>query len=155
MATMEYVTSARIAASPDAVWRLLTDAAGYASWNPEMVGVAGRFAAGERIKASVKVKAGGGKMAIRAVPLRITAFDPPSPQRQRGTMEWTGGLPFGLFTGRRLISVSPADGGTDFRMELKMSGPLAGAILKSLGDRQPEIDSFTAGLKTRAEQQPR
>ena len=152
MGTVEYVTSARIAASAEAVWRLLTDAPGYASWNPEIVGIQGRFAPGEHIKASVKVKAGGGKMAVRAVPLRITAFDPPSPQRPRGSMDWTGGLPLGLFTGKRLISVSPVGGGTDFRMELRMSGPLASAILKSLGDRQPEIDSFTAGLKSRAEQ---
>jgi hypothetical protein len=33
-----------------------------------------------------------------------------------------------------------------------MSGPLAPLILKSVGDRQPEIDLFATALRTRAEQ---
>jgi hypothetical protein len=32
-----------------------------------------------------------------------------------------------------------------------MSGPLSSLILKSVGDRQPEIDSFSLALKVRAE----
>jgi hypothetical protein len=35
-------------------------------------------------------------------------------------------------------------------MQLKMSGPMLGMILRSVGDRQPEIDSFSAALKARA-----
>jgi len=37
-------------------------------------------------------------------------------------------------------------------MHLRMSGPLAPLILKSVGDRQPEIDTFSAALRARAEQ---
>jgi hypothetical protein len=68
-------------------------------------------------------------------------------------MQWTGGLPLGLFTGRRTLTLTPLTGGTstEFRMHLHMSGPLSGPIVKSLGDRQPEIDSFSAALKSRAE----
>jgi hypothetical protein len=62
-------------------------------------------------------------------------------------MEWTGGLPLGLFVGRRMLMVTARDDGAEFWMELKMGGPMAGMVLKSLGDRQPEIDSFAAGLK--------
>jgi hypothetical protein len=36
-------------------------------------------------------------------------------------------------------------------MHLHMSGPLAPLILKSVGDRQPEIDSFSAALRAHAE----
>jgi hypothetical protein len=32
-----------------------------------------------------------------------------------------------------------------------MSGALSSLIIKSVGDRQPEIDSFAAALKARAE----
>jgi hypothetical protein len=53
--------------------------------------------------------------------MRVTAFETPS------RMEWTGGLPLGLFVGRRTFTV------------------------KSVGDRQPEIDSFSAALKAHAE----
>jgi hypothetical protein len=40
---------------------------------------------------------------------------------------------------------------TNVHMHLKMSGPLASLILKSVGDRQPEIDSLTSALVRRAE----
>ncbi len=138
---VEYVTRALVHASPEAVWRVLTDAVGYASWNPEIVAIEGRFAQGERIKARVKL----GDGAIRKVGLRVTEFDAPK------RMVWTGGLPFGLFVGVRTFTVAPCDGGTEFRLHLQMSGPLCSMILKSVGDRQPEVDSFSAALKLRAE----
>jgi hypothetical protein len=77
--------------------------------------------------------------------MRVTAFDPPR------TMEWVGGLPLGLFVGRRTFTVAPRPGGSEFRLHLQMSGPLATLILKSVGDRQPEVDSFSEALKQRAE----
>jgi uncharacterized protein YndB with AHSA1/START domain len=137
----EFVTAAVIGAAPAAVWSILTDAAGYASWNPEIVAIEGRFAVDSRIKAHVKL----GKGAVRRVSLRVTAFDPPV------SMEWTGGMPLGLFVGRRLLTVTPHDGGAAFRMLVTMTGPLASLMVKSTGDRQPEIDQFSAALKARAE----
>src|SRR5262249_26971146 len=106
MGSKDYVTTEQIDAAPDVVWRILTDAPGYASWNPEIIGVEGAFALNERIKAKVKVKAGNGNMAVRAIPLRITAFGAPTSVRPQGRMEWTGGLPLGLFTGKRIITVA-------------------------------------------------
>lgn len=137
----EYVTEAVIRATPERVWQLLTNPAGYADWNPEIVHVDGRFALNERITARVRV--GGG--AIRSVSMRVTLFEEPS------RMEWVGGLPLGLFVGRRTFTVTPADGGVRFQLHLRMSGPLAPLILKSVGDRQPEIDSFSSALRARAE----
>jgi hypothetical protein len=141
----EFITKATIRASRERVWEILTDAAGYAEWNPEIVGIEGRMALGERIRARVKV--GGG--AIRVVPLRVTAFEAPS------RMEWTGGLPLGLFVGRRIFTVTPRDAKVEFCMLVQMSGLLAPLIVKSVGDRQPEIDSFSSALKVRAEEDER
>jgi hypothetical protein len=156
----DYLTTAHINASPEAVWKVLTDAPGYASWNPEIIALQGRLAQGERIKASVNVKAGPGKTAVRSVSLRVTAFSPPipgprDPHAPVASMEWTGGIRLGLFTGRRTLTVSPKAGGAEFRMQLNMRGPLLKMILKSVGDRQPEIDSFSAALKARVEGLPR
>ncbi len=137
----EYVTVVHVQATPQRVWDVLTDAAAYGDWNPEVVGIAGSIALDEKIRARVKV--GGG--AIRTVSMRVTAFDAPS------RMQWTGGLPLGLFVGVRTFTVTPRAAGTEFRMHLKMSGPLAPLILKSVGDRQPEIDTFAAALRARAE----
>jgi uncharacterized protein YndB with AHSA1/START domain len=141
---VEYITTVSIHASPERVWDILTESAGYADWNPEIVGIEGRMAPDARIKARVKLGSG----AIRTIALRVTAFQPPT------RMEWTGGLPLGLFVGRREFAVIPRDGETDFRMHLRMSGPFAPLILKSVGDRQPEIETFSAALRARAEQAP-
>src|SRR5262249_43483587 len=115
--------------------------AGYAEWNPEIVGLDGRMALGERIRARVKI---GGR-TIRDVSLRVTGFAAPS------RMEWTGGLPLGLFTGRRIFTLTPGEGMVEFRMLVQMSGPLAGLMVKATGHRQPELDAFSMGLKARAE----
>jgi len=141
VAALEYESTCTINASPTAVWTILTDAGAYGEWNPEIIGIDGRFALGERITARVRIGSG----AIRRVPMRVTAFEHPT------QMEWTGGLPLGLFVGKRTFTVTPDAAGVRFRLHLRMSGPLAGMIGKSVGDRQPEVDSFAAGLKTRAE----
>jgi hypothetical protein len=45
-------------AAPERVWRVLTDAASYEKWNPEILAVAGRFVAGEGIRARTARVAG-------------------------------------------------------------------------------------------------
>jgi uncharacterized protein YndB with AHSA1/START domain len=137
----EYITTSTIRAAPGEVWRILTDGLGYAEWNPEIVAIEGSLASQARFKARVKV--GGG--AIRTVRMRVTAFEPPT------RMEWTGGLPLGLFVGRRTFVIVPHGETVEFRMHLSMTGPLAPMIIKSVGNRQAEIDTFAAALRARAE----
>lgn len=138
---IEYSTQVAIDAPPDRVWAILTDGNRYAEWNPEIFGIEGALAAGSKITAHVKLGSG----ATRRVLMRVTELAAPT------KMVWVGGLPFGLFVGQRTYTVRPAGGGTEFRMHLAMSGPLSGLIGKSVGDRQPEIDGFAAGLKRHAE----
>jgi hypothetical protein len=138
---VEYVSTSTINARPDVVWAILTDAVRYGEWNPEILAIDGRLAFGERIKARVRLGSG----AMRTVPMRVTGFAAPS------RMEWTGGLPLGLFVGRREFTVTASGPGSEFRLHLRMSGPLLSLILKSVGNRQPEVDSFAAALKQRAE----
>jgi len=137
----EYTTMVEIDAPPERVWQILTDAASYREWNPEILDVEGRMALGERIVARVRLEDG----AIRRVPLRVSRFEASS------RMDWVGGIPLGLFVGRRTFTVTPRAGGTAFRLHLSMSGPLSGMIVKSVGNRQSEVDSFSAALKRRAE----
>src|SRR5258708_3070429 len=139
----EYTSTSIINASPEAVWTILTDGEAYREWNPEIVGIDGHITLGGRITAHVRL----GDGAVRALKQPLTALAAPTP------MEWVGGLPLGLFVGRRSFSVTARDSGVEFRLHLRMSGPLSSLILKSVGDRQPEIDSFSAALKRRAEQQ--
>jgi len=137
----EYETEALIGAPSEGVWAILTNAEAYKDWNPEIVAIDGNLAHGEKFSAHVRL--GSGK--VQKVTQMVTGFEPPT------QMQWTGGLPFGLFVGRRTFNVEPTDGGTRFRLHLSMTGPFSQMILKSLGDRQPEIDSFSEALKKAAE----
>ncbi len=137
----EYSTMVVIDAPPERVWSILTNASGYKDWNPEIIDVEGQMALGERIVARVRL----GDGALRRVPMKVTRFETPT------RMDWVGGLPLKLFVGRRTFTVTPRAGGSEFRLHLEMSGPLAPLIVKSVGDRQPEVDAFSAALKQRAE----
>ena len=137
----EYTTTTTIKADPETVWSVLTDALGYSEWNPEILGIDGEMHAGARVTAHVRLGSG----AVRKMAQRILTFDPPT------KLVWQGGIPFGLFVGRRTFTLTPVPDGTEFRMHLKMSGPLSAPIIRSVGDRQPDIDKFSAALKLRAE----
>jgi hypothetical protein len=134
-----FATTNTIAARPESVWALLTDAAGFPSWNSTVAGVEGRIAPGGKV--TVRTKADPN----RAFPLRVSEFVPPS------KMVWSGGIPLGLFTGRRTYTLTPVTGGTHFEMVEEFSGLFAPLITKSIPDLQPAFDTFAADLKRRAE----
>jgi hypothetical protein len=135
-----FATSVTIRARPEAVWALLTNAAGYPQWNSTVEKITGRIAAGEKVTVHSKATPG------RALPLKVTAFVPP----QR--MVWTGGMPLGLFTGTRSYTLTPtSEGEVAFAMREEFSGLLAPLIARSIPDLQPAFDTFAADLKRRAE----
>jgi len=67
-------------------------------------------------------------------------------------MTWTGGMPFGLFTGVRTYTLdSKSEGNVDFTMHEVFSGPMLGLIGKSIPDMSAAFEQFCVGLKTRSE----
>ena len=135
-----FATTTIINATAQAVWDLLTDAAGYPQWNSTVEKVVGRIAAGEKVTVYAKATPG------RAFPLTVSEFEPP----QR--MVWSGGMPLGLFVGRRTYPLTPQSGGrVAFAMREEFSGLLAPLITRSIPDLQPAFDAFAADLKRRAE----
>jgi hypothetical protein len=135
-----FAVSTLIRARPEAIWTLLTDAAGYPQWNSTVERIDGRIALGEKV--TVHAKAGAG----RAFPLQVAEFVPP----QR--MIWTGGMPLGLFTGRRSYILTPvSEGEVRFAMQEEFGGLLAPLIARSIPDLQPAFDAFAADLKRQAE----
>jgi hypothetical protein len=134
--------SAEIRATPEAIWAVLTDAAGYTTWDSGVVRVDGRIAPGEKITVVSKVNPG------RAFPVEVTAFEPGR------KMIWAGGMPLGLFKGVRTFTLAPeADGVTRFTMREEYSGLLAPLIWRSIPDLNPSFQQFATGLKRRAERQ--
>lgn len=135
-----FVFAITINASPDAIWALLTDAAGYPRWNSTVERIDGRIAAGGSVTVDAKTASG------RAFPLKVTEFVP----GQR--MTWAGGMPLGLFAGTRHFTLTSLDDGqVRFAMEETYSGLLAPLITRSIPDLQPAFDTFAADLKRQAE----
>ena len=135
-----FATSITIRARPEAIWAVLTDAAGYPQWNSTVARIDGRIAAGEKVTVHAKATSG------RAFPLKVTEFVPAR------KMVWTGGMPFGLFTGTRSYTLTPTSAdGVEFAMREEFSGLLAPLIARSIPDLQPAFDAFAADLKRHAE----
>ena len=135
-----YAVRRAINAEPQVIWDLLTDATGYPSWNPAVLGIEGTIAPGERIKLTSAVN------HKRAFKLTVTEFRPPH------LMVWADGMPLGLFRGVRTYRLTPqADGPTDFSMEEIFSGLLEPMISKSIPDMTDSFEQFADGLKLAAE----
>jgi hypothetical protein len=134
-----FQATALIRAKPELVWSLLTDAAGYPSWNTTVDRVDGRIALGEKIALHVKINPG------RAFPVKVAELS--APRR----MVWTGGMPFGLFKGERTFTLTPEGDALKFEMREVFSGLLSPLIERSLPDLQPAFDEFARALKQRAE----
>ncbi len=135
-----YEASSTINASAQSIWAVLTDAAGYTSWDSGVARVTGRIAPGEKITVVSKANPG------RAFPVKVAEFVP----GQR--MVWSGGMPMGLFKGVRTYTLTPsANGVTKFSMREEYTGPLLPMIWRSMPDLGPSFQQFASGLKARAE----
>jgi hypothetical protein len=135
-----YDASSTIAASPEALWAILTDAPAYSKWDSGVDKVEGSIAPGEKIKVVSKANPG------RAFPVKVSEFEPGR------RMVWSGGMPLGLFKGVRTFTLSPQrDGSTRFSVREEYTGPLLPLIWRSMPDLGPSFDQFATGLKARAE----
>lgn len=135
---MEYSVERQIAASPEAVWAVLADGAKYVEWDPNIEKLDGTIALGETITVHTK-------LSSRAFPVKVTRFD------ANAAMEWTGGMPLGLFKGVRRFTLSAKDGGTEFIMREVFSGLLLPLIGRTIPDLSESFEEFADGLKARAE----
>lgn len=134
-----YEASALIAATPERIWPVLTDAAAWPSWDSGVTKVDGRVALGEKLTIAVAANPG------RAFPVKVVTLTP------EARMVFRGGMPLGLFTGERTYTLAPQDGATLFTMREEYTGPLAGMIFKSIPDLGPSFRQFADGLKHRVE----
>ena len=135
-----YESSATIDAGPDAIWRVLTDAPGYATWDSGVDRVEGTIAPGETIKVHSQATPG------RAFRVKVTGYE------AGRSMTWSGGMPLGLFKGVRTFTLAPENGGTRFHMREEYTGPLLPVIWRSMPDLGPSFEQFARGLKATVEQ---
>lgn len=135
---LEYRVGVTIAATPDVVWALLTDAAAYPQWNSTVISVDGEIAAGEQIdlKATIDPE--------RTFELTVSTFEP------NRTLVWEDGG--NAFRGVRTFTLTPrGDGTTEVTMAEVFTGSMMGMIEGKLPDFRPTFDAFAADLERAAE----
>jgi hypothetical protein len=135
-----YSVQRTIDASAQRVWALLANADGYTGWNPSVVSLSGRIADGETIELVSTVNPG------RTFSLAVSDVEP-----GKG-MVWSDGMPLGLFRGVRTFSLRPVGADrTEFSMQERYSGLLAGLITRAIPDLTESFAQFADGLKRAAE----
>jgi hypothetical protein len=135
-----FETTILIDASPDAIWRLLTDKSAYEQWDPGVTRVDGRIAAGEKVTVYTEIS------PDRAFPVTVSEFVPGK------KMVWSSGMPLGLFKGARTFTLTPqGDGRTRYHVREEFTGLLLPIIGRTIPDLTPAFDAHAEGLKRAAE----
>src|SRR3569623_1204803 len=124
---------------PETIWKLLTDAAKFPSWNSTVTCIDGTIAAGE-------------KRALRvpAAPKRV--FKPKVVELEANKkMVWAeGAAP--MFRGVRTFTLAPrGDGTTEFTMTEVLRGLAVPMAKGSLPDFKPIFETYAADLQRAAE----
>ena len=135
----KYEASGTIAATPETIWAILTDGSSYPEWDPSCDTIEGEIKLGNKIKAFSKLSPG------RAFPVKVTVLDAPK------RMQWSGGMPLGLFKGVRTFAITANGDSCEFVMNEVFSGPLLALFGGSIPDMTETFENFVAGLKARAE----
>ena len=128
-----------IDATPEQVWRVLTDVAHWPDWDSGVTKVEGQLALGETLKISIEGGAG------RSFPVKVMTLSHPS------RIVFRGGMPLRLFAGERVYTLQLDGDLTLFTMRERYTGPLSPVIFRSIPDLGPSFKRFAAGLKREAE----
>lgn len=136
---MECSVTTRIAASPERIWAILTNAKDLPRWNPTVTSIDGTIASGERLALKVPTA------PDRTFKPRVTTFEPGR------TMAWSDGAA-PMFKGVRTWTLVPGkDGTTSVTMHEVFSGLMLPMIKKTLPDFGPVFEQYAAALKREAE----
>ena len=131
----QFNAKANIKATPQEIWKVLTEIEKYPEWDPYCIRIEGTLALGAKLKAFSKLSPG------RAFPVKVTELT------DSKKMAWSGGMPFGLFNGTRTFElIAQEDGSTNFEMKEVFSGPFLALIGKSIPDMTEAFDKFAKML---------
>jgi hypothetical protein len=134
-----------IDATPDRVWRVLSDFAAYPQWNPFITRAEGEARPGSQIVMRMQ------PVGARGVTLRPTVLEATPGHRLR----WLGryGIPR-LFDAEHCFTITPREqGGVRVSQNERFTGVLVPLLARSL-DRHtlPAFEAMNTALKNRAEQ---
>jgi hypothetical protein len=136
---MDCAINTTIQASPERVWALLTDAAGFPRWNSTVTSIEGEIAEGRTL-------------TLKVPSAKDRVFKPKVSNVQPGRgMTWSDGMA-PMFKGVRTFTLTPkGDGTTEFAMKEELSGIMLPMIRGSLPDFAPIFETYAEDLKRAAE----
>jgi hypothetical protein len=136
---MDCAIQTTIRASPDRIWALLTDAAGFPRWNSTVTSIEGEIAEGQTLKLKVPSAPG------RVFKPKVSIVEPGR------SMIWSDGMA-PMFKGIRTFTLMPSgDGATEFSMREEFSGLMLPMIKGSLPDFAPVFEAYAEDLRRAAE----
>ena len=134
-----YSVAININAPAEAVWKLLTNAANFPSWNSTAKSIEGNIAEGQKIKLVANIA------PDRTFKLKVKDVVP------NKSMNWSDGAA-PMFRGVRHFTLAPnSEGGTTFTMTETMGGLMFPMIKGSLPDFTQAFEDYAADLKKAAE----
>jgi len=141
---MELSSEIEINASPETVWKLLTDTSRFPEWNPFIRRLSGELKVGQKLTVFVQPPGGSG-----------TEFKPEVLKVEPGReLRWLGNLMIpGLFDGEHIFQIEPlGDGHVRFHQREIFSGILVPLLKKFLdSDTRRGFDAMNRRLKELAE----
>lgn len=135
---MECSVAINIAAKPEKIWALLTNAEDFPRWNSTITSIEGQIDKNEKIKLKSTSD------PKRTFNLTVSEFEPPT------KMVWSDGN-FMMKGVRTYTLTEQSDGTTNFAMDEVFSGLILPMIAKSLPDFKPFFEKFVADLKKESE----
>jgi hypothetical protein len=136
---MECAVRCSIKATPERIWALLTDAAGFPRWNSTVTRIEGPIEPGRKL--AIEVPSAPGRV-FKPI---VGTFEPGR------RMVWSDGVA-PMFKGVRTFTLAPiAEGETEFSMEERFSGVMLPLIKGSLPDFGPIFEAYARDLKRAAE----
>jgi len=131
---LQFSVRRTVPANPSRVWNVLTDPNRLGDGSFGIVRLKGEIEKGHRITVWSEVD------PKRPFPVKVVHMRPEK------EMIWEGGLPLGLFVGRRRFTLSAVDEGTMFEMREDYVGPLAPLMSQAVPDLTPSFETFADGL---------
>ncbi len=129
-----------IAATPERVWEILSSADRLVALSAGITRLDGQIGPDGRLALVSDVA------PKRVFRLKVAVFEP------NVRMAWHGGMPFGLFSGKRQFLLSANGDLTDLEIREEFTGLMAGMIWRSMPDLQPSFDRLIDAIKLAAEE---
>ena len=129
-----------IEAKPEDVWKVLVDVNSWPEWDKYCDRIEGEVVLGKKVTAFTKLAPGRG-FKVKVSELEDNKY-----------MVWSGGMPFGLFKGKReWILNELGKSKVEFVTRETFSGPLVKLFGSKLPDLNEPFQAFVSGLKNKVE----